>query len=129
MQDNINVLYSSPTGQTLLFGAIQFRPRYTELHCHRSNPPLCALKLALSSAQPSQPALPLDGSLDQSEASISHGGRHKLINMQVSVQSEGVFALPPERRGAQLHRERNRCSKFRAAIQPGRKPQSHCLPP
>lgn len=35
--------------------------------------------------------------------------------------------LCPETRGTQLHRERNRCSEIRAAIQPGRKPQSHCF--
>lgn len=57
--------------------------------------------LAFKSAAPRRFPLPVTTPLanagDQSEAPSAAGGRHELINMQVSVQSEGVFTLPSRR--------------------------------
>ncbi|KAG7242843.1 hypothetical protein INR49_018098 [Caranx melampygus] len=89
------------------------RPSLPEIWCRGSAAPIMSPH--------HWPALPSN----HSRPYLSAGGTSSLT---CRYPTNGRACLPcPEKRGTQLRRERNRCSEIRAAIQPGRKPQSHCF--
>ncbi|CAB1451314.1 unnamed protein product [Pleuronectes platessa] len=72
-----------------------------------------------------QPAHHWPALLANRSPACPRAGGTSSLGMQVSDQWEAVFTLPLRSEVRSLHRERNRCSKIGAAIQPGRKPRSH----
>lgn len=91
-------LLATTLPENLFFGEGWFKAvqLYAGLYCERLNPPLRFKSGALRCSALSLNA-PLARAGGQSQPRISPGGRHELINIQVSVQSEGVFTLPPRR--------------------------------